>query len=198
MYNYKEQIFNTKINNLLIELKNMEKEKESLTDKVSVLIVEIDDLKGNSHYQCKHKKYEIDLLQKEVNKLEDYILHKDRIINNLISSPNQNIISLLKNNLNQKYIENKLLKEENEKYKLLIEELEGIDLGNEVINVEKEEYENDIEEDDDDDDEDEEDEDEDDDCKYNIFNEWVKINKPKEEIIKYLSNFQNLEQIVIH
>jgi hypothetical protein len=215
-YNYKEQIFNTKINNLLIELKNMEKEKESLMDKVSVLIGEIDDLKGNSHYQSKQKNYEIDLLKKEVNKLEDYILQKDRIINNLMTSSNQNIISVLKNNLNQKYIENTLLKEENEKYKLLIEELEGIDLGQEIINIEKEEYENDIEydevddededEDEDEDDEDDEDEDdkEDEDIdnqnvyKYNIFNEWVKINKPKEEIIKYLSNFQNLEQIVIH
>jgi hypothetical protein len=220
-YIYREQILNTKIDNLLKELTETEKEKEYLLDKVSFLTGHNDDLKGCS--EIKQKKNEIDLLQKEVNKLEDYILHKDRIISNLMnSSPNQNIISFLKSNLQQKNIENIALKKENEKYKQIIEELEGIDIGiddcecidinqesnqkkNNVDTIKIEEYEHrtdyisdeeeDEEEDEDDEDEeDEEDDDEDDvECKYNLFNQWIKINKPKEDVIKFLSIYQNLD-----
>lgn len=212
-YIYKEQILNTKINNLLKELSETETEKEYLLDKISYLTGEIDDFKGNS--EIKQKNYEIDLLQKEVNKLEDYILDKDRIISNLVtSSPNQYIITL-KNSLQQKYIENITLKQENETYKKIIEELEGMDItdeNNDIEDVKIEEYENKEgyltqEEDEDDDQEEEEeeeeeaeedDQEEDNEIRYNIFNEWVKINKPKEEIMKYLTTFKNLEQIVIH
>ena len=144
----------------------------------------------------------------------------------MTSSPNQYIITL-KNSLQQKYIENITLKQENETYKKIIEELEGMDItdeNNDIEDVKIEEYENkedyltqeededDDQEDDDQEDDDQEDDDqeedeeeaedddqeEDNEIRYNIFNEWVKINKPKEEIMKYLTTFKNLEQIVIH